>query len=275
MTFGISYDEFSNRYFALGMELADITIAQYIKKNGSISQYIDVELVKQVGVSFALERVYNKYDVDREGAASLKTYMGTVVHNAVISELQKAWTDVKKSHPELVKKKDKVRDSIKYKAIATGVSSMVNQVEKRDPHNYMEASDVYERKEKVLDKMMECLQKLSPTDQVILKYWMEDDVNYVERTLEHFGIESSTKSHQMVRTRCNRAKERLKKLMGGAKPDYRDVYIPTGEFREDAVQVEEGDRNLERRRTRAIKRELGAQMDYRQISTGLYDKLVD
>ena len=63
--------------------------------------------------------------------------------------------------------------------------------------------------------------------------------------------------------------------MGGAKPDYRDVYIPTGEFREDAVQVEEGDRNLERRRTRAIKRELGAQMDYRQISTGLYDKLVD
>lgn len=238
MTFGISYDEFSNRYFALAMELADITIAQHIKKNGSISRYIDVELVKQVGVSLALESVYNNYDPDREGAASLKTYMGGLVHNAVISELQKAGTAVKRSHPELVKKKDKERAAIKYKGFLTGVSSMVNQVEKRDPHNYIETSDVYERKEKVLDKMMEYLQQLSPTDQVILKYWMEDDVNYVERTLEHFGIESSTKSHQMIRTRCNRAKERLRKLMGGTKPDYRDVNIPSAEFGEDVSQID-------------------------------------
>ena len=272
MSLEISYSEFCTRYYASAMELANMTIATYIKNNGSINRYIDIDLVKHIGVSFGLEKVYKKYDVDRAGAASLKTYMSVVIHNCVISELKKAWTEVKRNHPELVGVKTK--DDAKRQGPMNKVGSHGNNAVKREAYSYMEASRIHERKEKIIEWMMECVKKLHPTDQVILKFWMDGESNYVERVLHFLNIESNSKSQQMVRTRCRRAKLQLQQLMGGAKPDYRDVYIPTGEFRKDALKEAVGDRNLERRRDRAIKRQMATYIDYRHMSSKLYDKLV-
>jgi hypothetical protein len=59
-------------------------------------------------------------------------------------------------------------------------------------------------------------------------------------------------------------------MMGGSKPDYRDIYIPSGKEAKDAVKLEPADRNLERRRARAIKREMGTQINYYGIAEKLY-----
>lgn len=77
----------------------------------------------------------------------------------------------------------------------------------------------------------------------------------------------------MIRRRLDLAKAKLAKMMGGAKPDYRDVYIPSGEAAKDAIKMEPVDRNLERRRARAIKREMGTQVNYMGIAQKLYTSM--
>ena len=84
------------------------------------------------------------------------------------------------------------------------------------------------------------------------------------------GFEVTTKSQGMIRARLKRAQAALAKMMGGAKPDYRDIYIPSGKEAKDAVKIEPVDRNLERRRARAIKREMGTQINYYGIAEKLY-----
>lgn len=274
MKLEITFDDFVNKYYAQALGLADITIANYISKYGNISSYIDVELVKQIATSYGLEKVYKSYDGDRENAASLKTYMSKVIHNCVISELQKAWTDVKRNHPELVKPKKRTCADIKYKSHDTRFRSIGDDGYKKDPHNYMEVSGVYERKEKVIARMNECIKKLLPEDQIILKFWADSEGNYVERVLEYRKIENNKQTQQMVRTRCHRALKELKKLMGGMKPNYRDIYVPSGEFRKAAVEAEPVDKNLERRRARAIRLNLSEHIDYQKTTSKLYDKII-
>lgn len=273
MPINITYREFCSLYYADAVTALNNIVKDYIKAHGSINRHIDLGLVKQLTLTYSLERVYQKYDVEREGAASVKTFLNKVMYNCFLTELQKQWTEVKRNHPELVKVKDKVRDQIKYKGIMTGVRGAGDDGVKWEPHTYASASDVYERKEDVINKLMECIQKLNPTDQIILDCWMNEKRNYVDKALERLGLDITKQSQGMIRRRLDLAKAKLAKMMGGAKPDYRDVYIPSGEAAKDAIKMEPGDRNLERRRARAIKREMGTQVNYMGIAQKLYTSM--
>ena len=59
-------------------------------------------------------------------------------------------------------------------------------------------------------------------------------------------------------------------MMGGAKPNYRDIYVPSGAAAKDAIKMEPVERNYERRKKRAVKKELSAQIDYKKIAEQLY-----
>ena len=273
MPINITYREFCSLYHNDAVIALNKIVKDYIDQHGSINRRIDLELVKQLTLTYSLERVYQKYDVEREGAASIKTFLNTVLYNCFRTELQKQWTEVKRNHPELVKVKDKIRDQIKYKGIMTGIKGAGDDGLKREGHTYLGASDVYERKEEVLNKLMECVKKLNPTDQIILDCWMNEKRNYVDKALERLGLDITKQSQGMIRRRLDLAKAKLAKMMGGAKPDYRDVYIPSGEAAKDAIKMEPVDRNLERRRARAIKREMGTQVNYMGIAQKLYTSM--
>ena len=270
MVQNITYREFCALYYGDAVIALNKIAKDYVERHGSINRHIDLELVKQLTLTYSLERVYQKHDVERVGAASVKTFLNTVLYNCFRTELQKQWTEVKRNHPELVKVKDKVRDGMKYKGIMTGVRGAGDSGLKKEAHTYISASGVYERKEEVINKLMECIRKLNPTDQIILDCWMYEKRNYVDKALGRLGIEITKQSQGMIRRRLDLAKTKLAKMMGGAKPDYRDVYIPSGEAAKDAVRMAPVDRNLERRRARAIKREMASQINYCGIAEKLY-----
>lgn len=51
-------------------------------------------MVKDLGISYGLEKVYNTFDVDHESRAKIKTYLSKVVHNCLLTELGKEPTAV-------------------------------------------------------------------------------------------------------------------------------------------------------------------------------------
>lgn len=94
MKIDLDYSSFCDIYYQDAEEVADITIAEHIKKHGQLNPYIDVDVVKDLGISYGLEKVYNTYDVDHESKAGVKTFLSTVVHNCVLTELGKESTAV-------------------------------------------------------------------------------------------------------------------------------------------------------------------------------------
>ena len=271
----ISYQAFCRQYVDEAMSIASYIVKQIDDPDGKgkehrIHPLVDKDSVKAIAVSYTLDKVYKTYDVNHEKGASIRTYLSGILKNCIITELKKAWTDVKRNHPELIKRKDPVRESLTEKRMVTGVKGRGTDLVKSEAHTYMYGGGSHERKERVIEQMVACIQKLNPMDQVILNCWMYEPGNYVNKSLEMLGYEVTAKSQGMIRARLKRAQAALAKMMGGAKPDYRDIYIPSGKEAKDAVKIEPVDRNLERRRARAIKREMGTQINYYGIAEKLY-----
>jgi hypothetical protein len=85
----------------------------------------------------------------------------------------------------------------------------------------------------------------------------------------------------MLSLRRKRAFETLRDLMGGKRPNYRDIYIPSGKYKDadgmagkyssrDAV----GDRNFERRRSRAATTYITRNVDYEAFSENVCKKML-
>ena len=94
MNIDLDYKTFCDTYYDAAVQVADITIAEHIKSHGQLNPYIDVTLVKDLGISYGLEKVYNTFDVDHESRAKIKTYLSKVVHNCLLTELGKESTAV-------------------------------------------------------------------------------------------------------------------------------------------------------------------------------------
>ena len=73
MNIDMDYRTFCELYFLEAEEVADITIDKHVSEHGPIDPKIDVDLVKDLGVSYALDKVFETYDVDNKNKASIKT----------------------------------------------------------------------------------------------------------------------------------------------------------------------------------------------------------
>lgn len=271
----ITYDAFCNLYVKEAMKIATIVINDINDPEGKgkenhIHPLIDQDYVKAVAVSYSLDKVYKTYDVNHESGASIHTYFNTIIRNCIISELKKAWTDIKHNHPEFIKVKDPAREARTQKGLITGIKGRGDNLVKPDAHTYIQIDGVYERKDMVHDAIAECVQKLNPMDQIILNCWQHEEKNYVNKALELLGFEITTQSQGMIRARLKRSLAMLNKMMGGAKPDYRDIYISSSKETVAAYIPGPVDRNLVRRRGRAVQRELSTQIDYMGIAKKLY-----
>ena len=271
----LSYDAFCNQYVNEAMKIASLAMKKINDPDGKGKEYrihplVDQDYIKAVAVSYSLDKVYKTYDVNHSSGASIRTYFNTIIERCIITELKKAWTDIKRNHPEYVKVKDPARDRISEKRILTGINGGGSDLAKRDAHTYLHIEGDLVRKEKVHDEIAACIQKLNPTDQIILNCWKYEEDSYVNKALELLGFEITPKSQTMIRARLKRALALLNKMMGGEKPNYRDIYFPSSKDMEGLSNFEPIDRNLQRRRERVVKRELSTQIDYMGIAEKLY-----
>lgn len=252
MNIDIDYKTFCNRYYESARKAADIAIARLIKKNGPLNSAIDIELVKDLGVSYGLERTYNTYDVDHGSKAKIQTYLSFVVHNCVLTELKKEVTSL----------------GVKKRAGA--------HIDLFQGREYIAYSRRFEKKEELISQLLQAVQKLSGVDQIIIHCWMlYPKGDYIEQALSELGLEDTARTRNMVSVRCLRAMEMLKKQMTGVRSDYRDIYVPTR--RKDASTQVPGptDYNFIRRRQRAAKKSITGGIDYDGMTKALDNILPD
>lgn len=263
MNIELDYKSFCNLYYKAAEKVADITIADHVKKHGAISKYIDVGLVKDLGISYALEKVYCKYDVDHESKAKITTFLSTVVHNCVLTELGKEATSVQAG------KRNGGFDFTKDPGsnVGRGMGGF---------RDYLESGRKFEKKEDLIKEMLACVKRLSAVDQIILNCWMlYKRSEYTSQAIEALGWEDTPNNRNVVHVRCNRAIEMLQKMMGGARSDYRDIYVsPFGEKTPEPASPAKASYNYVRRYQRAAKKAIsGKVVDYDRLSEVLTSRL--
>lgn len=270
MALDLDYTTFCTQYYEAAMEIAEQTIAGHVSKFGKLNAAIDVDLVKDLGVSYGLERVFNTYDVDHQSKAKIKTYLNVVVHNCVLTELGKESTAAG------AKKRKQGVDFFQ------DPGTYGRQGASAGFRDYVEYSGRFKRKEDLIARLMECVKKLNGVDQVIIDCWMHyRKVDYTSEAIAQLGLEDNARTRNMVSVRCNRAFEKIQKMMKGVRADYRDIYVTfhpkeTEGLSEKSVgQLEAPDYNAVRRRKRAAVRTITSGIDYDRMSRSIESDLAD
>ena len=250
MIIDIDYKTFCDRYFEAARKAADDAIAWHVKKYGALNPAIDVELVKDLGVSYGLEKAYNTYDVDHESKAKVRTYLSFVVRNCVLTELRKEVT-------------------------AVGAKKRIDApIDIFQGREYLAYSRRFEKKEELIAQLMQADQKLSGVDQIIIHCWMlYPKGDYIKQALSELGLEDTPRTRNMVSVRCLRSMEMLKKQMAGVRSDYRDIYVPIRRKDASDQKPESADYNFVRRRQRAAKKSITDGIDYDGMTKALGDIL--
>lgn len=203
VSIGLDYSSFCDHYYAEAEKMADITVAGYVKKYGPLSRYIDAELVKDMGISYALEKVYCEYDSEHESKAGIWTFMSRVVHNCVLSEMKREQRAVGGD----------LRDS------SFDFSTDPEDENEREKDNfcdYLNSAADNEAKEKLIAEVLSYVKKLKPIDQVIVSCWMTcPKGQYTDMALSELDMEDNARNRETVQRRCCRAIEGLKKKMEG------------------------------------------------------------
>ena len=193
------FKTFCDRYYGQALEIAEKTIAA--KLQGTPGRFFDTDLVRDISVSYALEKVYYNYDVDFEGGASLIGFLKRAVSNAVCSELEREGRSAGKKR--------------RY-------DSLLN--EDGDVEDLFDDPDVRKRsetREVLIKEMLKCMKKLQPVDQVILSCWMScPKSEYTDRALDELGMEDNARNRNVISVRCNRAVESLRKMMRPFRDDF-------------------------------------------------------
>ena len=270
MNIDLDYKTYCDTYYDAAVQIADITIAEHIKAHGQLNPYIDVTLVKDLGISYGLEKVYNTFDVDHESKAKIKTYMSKVVRNCVLTELGKESTAVGAK-----KRPGKPMDSMLLAATIRGGNASLESFS-----GTFKTSGRFQKKEDLIAKMLECLKKLNGIDQVIIGCWMVyPKGEYTEKAIEELGWDDNKRTRNVVNVRCNRAMAMLGKMMCGSRSDYRDIYVPGAhpvtENTSDQKLQSDKDYNFIRRRQRAARKSITSGIDYHHLAKSLSTSLSD
>lgn len=259
--FNVSRDEFVNAYFEKAMEIANQTIGKQIKDNGPINPRIDVEIAKMDGAVHGLDKVYEKFDVNkvRKGNEKpLESLLRVAVHNAVLTELGKQATDAG------------VKFKTKMEAIdATKKGYRFSEQMEYEKHYYETRK---EEKAETLKKLDKFVHKLSVRDQRIFELWKQDPKNYVDNALIEFGWENTQKNRDALNRFFCRAKIAIRKMMTEANYTFRDGAIYSFK-NSNAAAVVKLDANEVRRRRRAVYAECTKGIDYAGICEMLYEEI--
>ena len=182
----LNWDEFCGLYFDTARNYAEIHLQRLIGKTGKPDKRIDLDYVKDAAVLTSLEKAYAHYDAKR--GAKITTYLSTLVHNELVDAL-------KKESKSATAKRD--IDDVK-----AAIRAYIDE-------------DTSTAGERLIPRLREAIAKLSPSDQVILNYYLEDKSSYISRSASALHI-----SDNYVSVRRNRIFTLLPKLMEMTRREY-------------------------------------------------------
>ena len=182
----MTWNEFCELYYPTAKKDAEIYLHKQFGKNGDANKHVDRDYVIDAAVLAALEKTYTHFDASR--GVKFMTYLSRVVHNEVLDEYNRE-----------LKAAARQNDIDDLKAAIRSFTEDISP----------------EAKEELIARLRTAITRLSPGDQVILNYWLEDRSSYVARSAETLG---TTESY--VTLRRFRIFKALPKLMGMTREDY-------------------------------------------------------
>ena len=195
----LSYDAFCRKYIDYAQKSAKIAIASFIENYGEQDASIDLDLVKDISISKALEKAYKTYNPENESKASIKTYLNTILRNQIYTEIGKEVTatgvnmkfSLDESYNEGGKALSKDEDSLSGNYDFTGAQT--------GSFNQEEDDDKREKR----DKLSSYIERLNPEDRIIIECYLMSGKSYTDDALERLGWDESRR--ELVQKRKERA----------------------------------------------------------------------
>ena len=187
-----TWNEFCELYFDTAKKSAEIYLQKQARKLGGLDRRVDLDYVRDSAALTAMEKAYAHYDASK--GAKITTYLSTLVHNEIVDLLEK------ESKAAAVQRDlDDVKSAIK--ALADEGSSDAPSAAART---------------KLIPRLQAAIDKLSPSDQVILNYYLEDKSSYIEKSVHALQV-----TENYISVRRHRIFKQLPALMEMTKADYR------------------------------------------------------
>lgn len=186
----ISWNEFCERYYETARQTARLYLERQRQKLGGFHRRVDTDYVLDSAVLSGLERTYRNFSSAR--GVRITTFMSKIIHNEIVDELTR-------ESREATRKDD-------LEALRTAAQINGESISE-------------EKREQLLSRLTAAIQKLSPSDQVILNYYLEGLPSYAERASSDLGV-----SPNYVAVRRGRIFSLLPKLMGISREQYSALY---------------------------------------------------
>ena len=189
-----TWNEFCELYYDSAKKSAEIHLQKQVRKLKGVDRRVDLDYVRDSAALTAMEKAYAHYDASR--GARITTYLSTLVHNEVVDQLEKE-SKAAAAQRDI----DDVKTAVKaLKALADEAPSDTGSSDARA---------------KLIPRLRAAIDKLSPGDQVILNYYLEDKDTYVAKSVHALQV-----SENYVSVRRFRIFRQLPALMEMTKADY-------------------------------------------------------
>ena len=188
-----TWNEFCELYFDSAKKSAEIYLQKQARKLGGLDRRVDLDYVRDSAVLTAMEKAYAHYDASK--GAKITTYLATLVHNEIVDLVEKE-SKAAAAQRDI----DEVKTAIKALALADeGLSD----------------SGTAAARMKLIPRLRAAIEKLSPSDQIILNYYLEDKSSYVAKSVQALQV-----SENYISVRRHRIFKLLPALMEMTKADY-------------------------------------------------------
>ena len=188
-----TWNEFCELYFDSAKKSAEINLQKQARKLGGLDRRVDLDYVRDSAVLTAMEKAYAHYDASK--GAKITTYLATLVHNEIVDLVEKE-SKAAAAQRDI----DEVKTAIKALALADeGLSD----------------SGTAAARMKLIPRLRAAIEKLSPSDQIILNYYLEDKSSYVAKSVQALQV-----SENYISVRRHRIFKLLPTLMEMTKADY-------------------------------------------------------
>ena len=189
-----TWNEFCELYFDSAKKSAEIYLQKQARKLGGLDRRVDLDYVRDSAVLTAMEKAYAHYDASK--GAKITTYLATLVHNEVVDLVEKE-SKAAAAQRDI----DEVKTTVKaLKALADEAPSDTGSSDARA---------------KLIPRLRAAIDKLSPSDQIILNYYLEDKSSYVAKSVHALQV-----SENYISVRRHRIFKLLPTLMEMTKADY-------------------------------------------------------
>jgi len=189
----LSWQDFCAKYYEQAMKNAKYHLDKYKASAPYWDKRIDEESIKIDAAVIALEKTYEKYDPTK--GAGYKVLLGNIVGHEVVNELRRV--------PKLVTSMHELSASQEKEATFRNIASLIPK------------DNMINLKERLHDAIL----KLSPIDQCILGFYINNPKTFIEESVEALHIPAN-----VISVRKSRALMKLPSLMGVSRSDYLDMH---------------------------------------------------